>query len=303
MVGKAPQSVALVTAAVARDLDEDLAPLLAAFEPTATDVAVVDWDDPDVRWADFDLAVVRSTWDYTTRHGEFLEWSRRVDALTRLINPAAVLEWNSDKRYFDDLTAAGVEVVPSSFWDSECRGGTTARPSFPTDSEFVVKPTVSAGSRDTARYRPSQVSDATDHVQRIWASGRTAMVQPYLDAVDVAGETALLFFGGSFSHAIRKGPLLELDNDPTRALFAEEHITARTPAADEMEVGQFTVDAVAQLENLGLGGRAPTYARVDLLRSADGRPLVLEVELAEPSLFLDTDPGAARRFVDAVLQS
>ncbi len=73
-------------------------------------------------------------------------------------------------------------------------------------AEWVVKPTVSAGSMDTARWESP--ADVYAHSAALVGAGRTSMTQPYISSVDDEGETAMLFFGGEFSHAIRKGPIL-----------------------------------------------------------------------------------------------
>jgi O-ureido-D-serine cyclo-ligase len=114
------------------------------------------------------------------------------------------------------------------------------------------------------------------------------LLQPYLERVDDQGETALMYFNGEFSHAIRKGPLLPRGSGPTKALFAPEQITPRTPSADELALGAHVLRALPFAPLL--------YARIDLLRDADGLPCVLELELAEPSLFFAYAAGAAPRF-------
>jgi hypothetical protein len=116
------------------------------------------------------------------------------------------------------------------------------------------------------------------------------LLQPYLGQVDHHGETALIYFAGRFSHAIRKGPLLRRGGAPTDALFAAEEITPRMPGADELQVAERALAA--------LPFAAPLYARVDLIPSADARPCLLELELTEPSLFFAQAPGAAERFAE-----
>jgi glutathione synthase/RimK-type ligase-like ATP-grasp enzyme len=258
------------------DADEQL---LAAALPEA-EWAV--WDDPAVDWDSFDLVVVRSTWDYQARRDEFLAWARSVP---RLVNPAAVLEWNTDKRYLAEVPGA----VPTLF---VAPGERFAGPA----GDYVVKPTISAGSRDTARFGDGDGERAQALVASIHASGRTAMVQPYLAGVDDHGETALLYFGGRFSHAIRKGPILKPGAEPHEDLFAAEDIAARVPAADERALG----DRVLQAVRDRFGGDLP-YARVDLVPGPDG-PQLLELELTEPSLFFSYADGAAERFA-AILKA
>ena len=282
--------IALVTATEAETLDEDLPPLIAAFNGEAT---AVRWDDPAVDWSSFDLVLLRSTWDYVPRLAEFLAWCERVAAQTLLLNPPALVRWNTDKHYLADLAAQGLATVPSHFLEpgrhraAELQGIVAQLAS----EEFVVKPAVGAGSKDAQRYRRRQLQTAIRHVDVLLVDGRSVLVQPYLDQVDSAGETALMFFDGAFSHAIRKGPLLRLDEGPTEHLFAPEDITARTPSSDELALATRVVAAIP--------GGAPLYARVDLLRAADGSPCVLELELTEPSLFFPYHAQSAERYVDA----
>ena len=284
------RSIALVTSAPARHLDDDLAPAVAALRARGAVVATPDWDDPTVDWTSFDLAVVRSVWDYAPRRDEFLAWADRVGALTRLDNPPAVLRWNTDKRYLDDLARSGVPVTPTKFI---APGEPIV---LPDAGEFVVKPTVSAGSLDTDRYSPDDHVAAAAHVARLQADGRTAMVQPYQSAVDEHGETGLVFMAGEFSHAFRKGPILVPGVEMVEGLYAEEDISPRVPSADELDVARKTLAATPAAVTL-------LYARVDLVPGGDGLPLVLELELAEPSLFLDTDPDAADRFAGALIEA
>src|SRR5262245_32139081 len=97
--------IALVSARAARNLDDDQAPLEQALRDAGAQVHIADWDDPDVDWQAFDVAVLRSTWDYTTRLREFLAWLERASAHTRLINSEAIVRWNVDKHYLAELNA------------------------------------------------------------------------------------------------------------------------------------------------------------------------------------------------------
>jgi glutathione synthase/RimK-type ligase-like ATP-grasp enzyme len=294
--------VALVTARAARDQDEDLAPLADALRAQDINVHIVDWDDASADWAAFDLALLRSTWDYTMRFAEFLAWAQRAGEQTLLLNPLPVIHWNTDKHYLAELATAGVPVVPSAFVEPG-EDAAIALQRFLREhaaAEFVVKPAIGAGSRDAQRYAREDVSDARAHVQRLLDTQRSVLLQPYLDRVDEHGETALVFFGGVFSHAIRKGPLLRRGEGPTRALFAIEHISPRTPSTEELQVAERTLAAIPF-------GQPLLYARVDLLHAdqggfPDGKPHVLELELTEPSLFFAPAPGSAERFVDAIVR-
>ena len=288
-------AVALVTARAARGLDGDLPVLLAAFAAAGVQAEISDWDDAAVDWERFDLALLRSAWDYTERLPQFLAWVERTAGLTLLLNPPPVVRWNADKHYLRDLAAGEVPVVATTFIDA----GAEPRPVLEaflarhTCAEVVVKPAVGAGSRDARRHARTAIGEMLAHLQPLLAAGRSMMLQPYLERVDRDGETALVFIEGAFSHAIRKGPLLPAGAPATAALFAPEKISPRVPATAELEVAR---RAVAQVPFGQL-----LYARVDLIRDAAGQPRVLELELTEPSLFISHAPGSEERFAAAAL--
>ncbi len=266
--------VALATFAAMPELYDDDAGLVPALAALGIDASPVVWSDP-ADWAAYDLVVVRSTWDYTRRREEFLTWAASVP---RLANPAAVLAWNTDKRYLAGLAAAGVPVVPTTF---VAPGEPFTAPAY----EHVVKPTVSAGARDTERFAAGASSAA--HAQALLDAGRPVMVQPYIEAIDDAGETALLHFDGVLSHAARKAPVLVSGVDDPNAVA----ITPREPSAHELAVARQVLDAVPFGELL--------YARVDLVPGPDG-PLLMELEVTEPCLFLRQSVGAVARFAEAI---
>jgi O-ureido-D-serine cyclo-ligase len=227
---------------------------------------------------------------------EFLAWADRTAALTALINPPPVVRWNIDKHYLAELARAGVPTVPTRFAEPG-ESASQALDRFLAEDrppEWVVKPSVGAGSRDAARYARGEEQAAGAHLERLLAAGRSVILQPYLEQVDLHGETALIYFNGRFNHAIRKGPLLQRGNGPGEALFAQEQITRRAPAAAELQAGDGVLAA--------LPFAPPLYARVDLIRSRDGEPCLLEIELTEPSLFFAHAPGAAERLAQLCCQ-
>lgn len=278
--------IALATAIPARTLDEDLDPLLATCAQAGIAAQCLAWDDPTVSWRRFDAVLLRSTWDYSDRLREFLAWCEQVATQTRLLNPLALVRWNTDKHYLGELAGKGLPVIETHYLEPEA-----AQPALPEFEEFVLKPTVGAGSRGARRFVASERPQALAHAAALHAQGRSVILQPYLRAVDTEGETALLYFAGRFSHAIRKGPLLRRGGAATRALFAAEQISARTPSVGQLVVAERVLDALP-------GGR-PLYARVDLLPSPAG-PQLLELELVEPSLFFASAPGSVERFVAAL---
>lgn len=284
--------VGLATCSQFSDLDADDQLLLPALADLGIEGVPVVWNSPQ-HWSAFDVVVIRNTWDYTDDRGAFLEWTREVESATALLNPAEIVRWNTDKVYLRDLSEAGVPVVPTDFLDP---GMDVAAWSPPAADEYVIKPAVSAGSRDTMRYGSGDEDSAREHIARLLDAERVVMVQPYLAAVDTLGETAMLHFNGEFSHSIRKGPLLVRGREAERVegLFVQEQIDPRTPSAAERAVADQVLDLVP-------GGRAQLlYARVDVIPDVDGAPLLLELELSEPSVFLAHDAGAAARFASAI---
>ena len=283
-----PRDVALVTATDARARDDDLPLLVDALAAVGVAVDVVVWDDAAVDWASYRLAVVRSTWDYALRRDEFLDWADGVAAATRLLNPPDVLRWNTDKRYLRELAAAGLPIVPTTWVEPG------ERPAIPERAEVVVKPVVSAGARDTARYAETEGDAAQRHAGSLLDAGRAVMIQPYVAAIDEAGETGLVFCAGEFSHAFRKAPILRRSVSFVDGLYAEERITQRDPAPAELALAERVMDAVPG------GRRRLLYGRVDLVPGADEAPVILELEVTEPSLFLHCGPGSAARFAAAM---
>ncbi|MFF4901571.1 RimK family alpha-L-glutamate ligase [Streptomyces sp. NPDC001068] len=268
--------------------DQDLPVLVSALTAAGADAVARPWDDPDVEWGAFDLVVVRSTWDYSWRTAEFLAWVERVGKATRIANPAAVVRWNSDKRYLGELAAAGVPVVPTRY----LAPGDPVE--LPADSDFVVKPVFGAGARFAARYTPGERDRAVGQLARMHDEGLTAMVQPYVAGIDVSGERALQFFGGRLLHASRKRAVLTPGTAYDADKVAHPDLVRWTATPAELAVAERALAAVPESPEL-------LYARVDLVDGADGRPLVMELELVEPNLFLFLHPGSVDRVVAAVL--
>jgi glutathione synthase/RimK-type ligase-like ATP-grasp enzyme len=283
-------TIALATCAQLPAGDEDSQRLAGALNAFGVTASWHVWDDPQVDWERFDLTVVRSTWDYTIDRDAFIAWAAGV---TRLANPGDVLAWNTDKTYLRDLSQAELPVVPTSWSD----------PGEPVElpgREFVVKPSIGAGSNGAGRFDQGARAAARAHAAALHEAGRTVMVQPYLDGVDTAGETALIYVDGAFSHAVSKAPMLtrstvnELSPGLSTGLFQPERITPSVPEPAELAVGEQVLAYVRKRFGADL-----LYTRVDVLPSPDG-PVVIELELAEPSLFLEHDEDAATRFAAAV---
>lgn len=263
------------------NLDPDGQILLDALSDVGLEGSMRVWDDPLVNWSNYELTVIRSTWDYTRDRDAYLRWARGID---RLLNPYPVIEYSTDKHYLGDLASRSHRIVPTTF----CDVGEV--PDFP-DSRFVVKPTVGAGSIDAEKYGAHDVDLALAHVRELHASGRDAMIQPYVSSIDSDGERALVFIDGAFSHAMTKGAMLNTAPDDRDALFRREQMSVANAESDAVAF------AVAVLDDERF--RGILYGRVDLVKVPEGWA-IMELELVEPSLFLAYDERAPRRLADAI---
>lgn len=259
--------------------------VVAELEAMGIAARMVPWDAP-LRWADAELVVVRSTWDYHRRLGDFLAWCDRVQSRTRLVNPAAVLHWNSHKSYLVDLAAAGVPTVPTRVVPQ----GTRVAPGDPLcegSGAVVVKPAVSNGAvgalrgeRDDPRLRR--------HLAELAGAG-DVLVQPFVESVVDAGETSLVYLDGELSHAVCKRPA---HGDYRVQTHLGATVGPHRVTAAELRVGERALATVAD---------PCLYARVDLVATVAG-PAVMELELIEPALFLGHDPDATRRLAAGVVR-
>ncbi|HEY1762238.1 MAG TPA: hypothetical protein VGG17_06575 [Acidimicrobiales bacterium] len=264
--------VGIVTCEGANDPDNPA--LFRALAAAGLDATLVSWDDPSVRWESFDLAVVRSSWNYPGRRDDFLAWTRIVP---NLVNPTDVIEYSSDKHYLTDLESRGLRIIPSHFCD------VGEEPEF-FDVDFVVKPCIGAGSLHVERYRPNETKRALEHVAALHEAGCDVLIQPYINSVDTLGERAIIFIDGAYSHAMTKGALLNVS-------AAERDFHYRRK---QMSLGEGETDAIEFATHVvsTLGYSSLLYARVDLVATVQGW-LVMELEMIEPSLFLTFHQPAA----------
>lgn len=288
-------AVAACRAAVGADAtdlypDPDWPLLSDALVDAGADAARISWDHQDVDWRRFALVVLNSTWNSVDCPEQFLGWARRAATATTIMNPVPALQWNIDKTYLRSLQSRDIPIVDTE-WVSDAEAWAPPR------YEFVVKPSISAGGRETARYQPKDGAAAIAHVRRLLDRGQTVMVQPYVASVEDAGEVKLVFVDGAFSHAVRVGPLLAPRAGVVERLWERPvDIEAFEPDAAQLDTAHDVLAAV-QAEV----GQPLLYARVDLLAAPSGAPMLGEVEVIDPSLYLRFCPPAAGRLAQAIL--
>lgn len=292
------KKVALVASASSLPIDYDMPLLLAACREAGLQAEVCDWEDRTVNWCGYAAAVLRCPWNYVDRLPTFLDWCDQVSAATALFNPPAVARWNLDKYYLADLVMCGVPTVPTTFVEP---GQDTKRAwhvflhAHPQAREVVIKPTVGAYSKDVQRFARTDETEAVAYIAKLLGLGHHVILQPYLGSIDEHGESDLTYFDGIYSHAIRKGAMLMADG--TVHVPTQDFRAARVADEAERRVAGAALAAMASCLKLD---RPLVYARVDLVRGYNGEPLVLELEVCEPSLNLPFCEEGAVRFAAAI---
>ncbi len=274
--------IALCTWSDPSYVDPEPPQIADALQTDGIQAEVVVWHD-QVDWASFDLVVIRSTWDYFDRLEEFLGWTDRVAAVTRIINSPRIIRWNSHKGYLAELGDAGIPVLPSL---ALAKGTARAvdRMKATGWADVVIKPAVDGGARQALKASTAS-SEAAAHLSTLVEAGDT-IVQPYAPSVE-QGEASLFFFGGAFSHAVRKVPKA-----------GDYRVQAMHGGSEEVhEPTSAELDVAARA--MALAPDELVYARVDLIDVA-GQPTLMELELIEPDLFLRMAPGSLERFAAAV---
>ena len=285
MARNARRRVGFVTSEAYRDLTPDDRSARPAFSARGIEILPVVWTEAMPER--LDALVLRSTWDYHLCLQQFLGWVAEMEARgLPLWNPPSTVRWNVDKAYLAEVEARGARIVPTRFAGRGSRASLLELMLEAGWTEAVVKPTVSGGAFETwrARRTPEDAARFTRQVAQM-----DCLVQPLVPELLTDGEWSLLFFEGRYSHAVLKRP------GPEDFRVQEEFGGVFTVAQPSPEV---VAEAARALE---AAGRETLYARVDGVVRGAGLEL-MELELVEPTLFLEASPGAAERFADAVAE-
>ncbi|PST84399.1 hypothetical protein C7T94_06740 [Pedobacter yulinensis] len=263
--------------------DEHLA---AVLHQKGFEVSRVAWDAEGADWTVFDLAFIRSPWDYHHRYTEFMEWLERMEKSgLPMFNPYAMLRWNSDKHYLQHIGSAGLPVIPSVFLEKGTSPDLAALFDRLGCEKLIIKPCVSGGARNTRVLERPTVHTTSGEINS-WLRAESYLVQPFMEEVK-EGEWSFLFFNGQFSHSVLKVP--------KSGDFRVQHthggsILRPDPAPEHLE------QAAAYVQAFAAGS---LYARVDAIATTSGLQL-MELELIEPYLFLENASGSAEAFADAL---
>jgi len=258
-----------------------------ALENIGLSVNRKSWDDPNYDWSQSKAVVFRTIWDYFERFEEFWSWLKRIEDKTQLINSMSLIKWNIDKSYLFDLEQSGIPIVPSVLVK---KGQTQSLRDLANEknwTDLVVKPTIAGGAYLTYKYDFDKLNQVQGDFDAL-VSARDMLVQGYLPTITSRGEASLMVFGGAFTHSILKRAKFG-DYRVQDDFGGSVHPYDQTP--EEVSLAQ---DVMAQCDSV------PAYGRVDIVWNEQGQPLVSELEIIEPELWVRNAPWAAENFARAV---
>lgn len=273
-----PARIALATTPGSELISKDDAILASSLRLRGFEVENPVWFDASVDWASFDLVVIRTTWDYHLRLGEFLAWALRVSKETKLVNDFELYEWNAHKSYLLKLAACGVPIVPTFVIESLSEVGPAV--SALSASQVVVKPEVGASAVDALVHSTADRSAIEEHVSRLLMNGK-ALIQPFMSRIQSEGELSLAWIDGRVAHAVLKTP------GPGDFRVQVEHGGSNLriePPSDAEELARACILALPA---------EPVFARVDCVRDEEGVLRLMELELIEPELMFEWAPESA----------
>ena len=278
--------VGIVTCMKLPEPDPDEQIQLEAIRQAGAGASLVSWDDPDQDLRKYDLLVLRSCWDYPWKEQLFRQWLERAESQVEIVNPPEMVRWNLHKNYLIELAEAGVPVVPTRTLEAGSGIADLDEALAVLDCQkFVIKPAVSAGSWLTHFFEDAERDQAKNFIQE-HGTDRDWLVQPFISSVESGGERANVFLGGHWSHCVVKSP---------RFVGQDESVAEGGEVlAEDRELGQMALECAPGI---------PTYARVDTVRDDQGKPMIAELELIEPSLFLLQYPSARPLFAQSCLKA
>lgn len=296
MVDGSATRLGIVTGNAAPELIENGKSLAAELQKRGFSVSPVVWSDTDVQWDDFDSVLIRSCWEYHTEPVAFREWLRTIDNLgIDVQNPIDVIRWNIHKFYLRDLAENGVSILPTVWVE---RGSDTDLQTIIQSEgwrDAVVKPAIGTSSSNVWRTSPANAPNEQEKFDRL-LSTNDVLIQEYAPEI-TDGERSLIFFGGRFSHATRSVPATgDFRAHPNYGGSSEQYDPAYKIVEDAAKVLQLACD------HLRIDPTDLPYARVDGIER-NGQFVLMELELIEPYLSLDTSVGAVATFADTIENS
>ena len=247
------------------------------------------WNDSSVDWSNYQLAILKSPWDYFDLIHDFYDWLAKIKQKNiKLLNPVDVVKWNADKHYLQDIKNAGLKVTPSSFLTKGDDVNFEKYFEQFNSDKLIVKPAVSGGSKNTFKVTATNTKEIIEKLTPLLAL-EDFIVQPFLNEIEENGEWSFLFFGGKFSHSLLK--------KAKPGDFRVQHSFGGTIHPQEAPT-HLLADAEKYVHQFAKGC---LYARVDGT-VINNEFVLMELELIEPFLFLNEDENALDNYYRALTE-
>lgn len=261
--------------------------LKEALEALGLKVKRAYWSDPTYDWSHTKVAVIRTVWDYFENFNAFNTWMVNTAAVTNLVNPLVLQQWNSHKFYLKDVAEKGVGTVPTAFIS---KGSAITLQGISEEKSWknmVIKPAISAAAFHTYKISAEEIESKEDLFQQLLAE-RDMLIQPFVSTITSRGEASLMVFGGQFTHAILKKAKagdFRVQDDYGGTVHAYQ------PSRQEIEFAEY---ANAQCPV------PPDYGRVDIVWDEAGNPMLSEMEFLDPEIWLRNAPESAKALAKAI---
>ena len=262
--------------------------LISPMNQNGWECEFIPWDQSNINWNNFDLAIIRSTWDYQDRIQEFLDVLENINLSNCILeNSLELVKWNIDKSYLKELSKKKIQIVPSLFYESYSKKILSDSFSFFSTNKLIIKPAISANADDTFIIDTENSEKISTMLENTFTN-RKFIIQPFIENIMLEGEYSLIFFENTHSHTLVK--------KPKRGDFRvqEEHGGILTPV--EKPDIKMVNEAKKILNSLPYKS---LYSRIDFVKR-ENHFLLMEVELIEPSLYFNLNPNAAKKFASII---
>lgn len=261
--------------------------LLNFLKEKGLNIEKVIWNDPAINWQDYTLAILKSPWDYFDLISDFYQWLDQLEHLkVKLLHPIDVVKWNSNKLYLQEIEAAGLKITPSTFIRKQESVNLNKFFGKYGVDKLIVKPSVSGGAKNTFKVTAHNVPEVNQKLNNLLQEV-DFIVQPFLPEILENGEWSFIFFNGAYSHSLVK------QAKPGDFRVQPAHggsVHPQNPGEEQIAIAQ---------QYINLFAKNCLYARVDGT-FVNGEFLLMELELIEPFLFLNTDPQNYERYYKAL---
>lgn len=261
--------------------------LLLFLQEKGLNIEKVIWNDEKIDWENYQLAILKSPWDYFDLYDDFKIWLNFLEEKNiRLMNPIDVVRWNADKHYLQEIESAGLEITPSVFVSrNEEINLNDFLKKFNTD-KLIVKPCVSGGAKNTFKVSQDNIQEINEKL-KLLVKDEDFIIQPFLSEILENGEWSFIFFNSIYSHTLVK-KAKEGDFRVQPAHGGSVHV--QNPDQTLIEIAAKYVKLFA---------KDCLYARVDGT-FVNGKFMLMELELIEPFLFLNTSPQNYENYYNAL---